>query len=135
MKKVIGMIMAAVMVLTLAGVAFARWNGPGMGRGPGCYQNADTETLKNFRQETLTLREELATKKLDLRAEYDKPEPDTARISSLKKDVSDLRSKIQAIAEKNGLPAWGPGPGGGMMAGSRGPGRGMMMRADCPCSF
>ncbi len=132
MKKGMGMMMAAVMVLTLAGVAFAQRNGPRMGYGPGYYQGADTETLKKFQKETLSLRDELATKKTDLRAEYNKPEPDTARIASLRQDISGLQSKIQAIAEKHGLPAWGPGRGGGMMAG-RGMGRGMM-RVDCPCN-
>lgn len=132
MNKGIGIMMVATMVLALAGSAFARWDGTGMGRGPGCYQSADTETLKKFRQETLSLREELITKKTDLRAEFDKPEPDAAHIATLRKDISDLRLKIQTIAEKNGLPAWGPGPGG-MMAG-RGLGRGIMMRADCPCN-
>ena len=122
MKKVTGMVMAVMAVLLLASAAFAWWDGPGMGNGPGYYSGANSETIKKFQKETLSLRDELEAKQLDLQAEYDKPVPDTVRIASIKKDIIDIQAKIQVVADKHGIPAWG--------SGSRG---GMMMGAGCPC--
>jgi hypothetical protein len=34
MKKVLGVVLVAVLVLAVSGVAMARWGGPGMGMGP-----------------------------------------------------------------------------------------------------
>lgn len=123
MKKtmVIGL-MAAVLILTGSAV-YAWWGGyePGYGAG------ANVETVRKFQKETLSLRDELMVKNLELQSEYDKPVPDTARIASLKKEVIDIQAKIQVVADKHGIPAWGPGSGRGMMAG-----RGMM-GAGCPC--
>lgn len=128
MKKVTGMAMAVMMVLVLVSAAFAWWDGPGMGYGPGSYSGANAETMKKFQKETLSLRDELMTKQIELQAEYDKPVPDTARIASLKKDIIDIQAKIQIVADKQGIPTGGHGPRGGMMMG-----RGMMMGAGCPC--
>lgn len=124
MKKVIGIVMAVMVVLVLASAAFARWGGPGMGYGPGYYSGVDAESMKKFQKETLNLRDELLTKRIELQAEYDKPAPDTAKIASLRKEIIDIQAKIQTVADKYGVPAWGPGRG--MMMG-----RGMM--AGCPC--
>ena len=133
MKTVTTMVMAVMAVFLLASAAFAWWDGPGMGNGPGYYSGANSETMKKFQKETLSLRDDLMTKQLDLQAEYDKPVPDTARIASLKKDIIDIQAKIQIVADKHGVPAWGPGSGGGMMMGRGMMGRGMMMGAGCPC--
>ncbi len=131
MKKVTGMVLAVAMALVFAGTAFAWWDGPGMGYGPGSYSGANAETMKKFQKETFSLRDELMTKQLDLQAEYDKPVPDTARVATLKKDIIDIQAKIQVVADKHGIPAWGPGSGGMMGRGMMG--RGMMMGAGCPC--
>lgn len=128
MKKVTGMVMAVIVVLALASAAFAWWDGPGMGYGPGYYSGANAETMKKFQKETFSLRDDLATKQIELQAEYDKPVPDTARIASLKKDIIDIQAKIQIVADKQGIPAGGLGYGRGMMTG-----RGMMMGAGCTC--
>lgn len=128
MKKVMGMILTVMMVLVFAGAAFAWWDGPGMGYGSGSYSGANAETMKKFQKETLSLRDDLMTRQIDLQAEYDKPVPDTARVATLKKDIIDIQAKIQIVADKHGVPAWGPGSRGGMMMG-----RGMMMGAGCPC--
>ncbi len=131
MKKLMG-IMAIGLVLVLASAAFAWWDGPGMGYGPGYYSGANAETMKKFQKETLSLRDDLMTKQIELQTEYDKPAPDTARIAAIRKDMIDLQAKVQVIADKYGVPAWGSGSGG-MMTG-RGPmGRGMMRAAGCPC--
>ncbi len=133
MKKVTGMVMAVMVVFVSASSAFAWWDGPGMGYGPGSYSGANAETMKKFQKETFSLRDELMTKQLDLQAEYEKPVPDTARIASIRKDIIDIQAKIQVVADKHGVPAWGSGSGGGMMMGRGMMGRGMMMGAGCPC--
>ncbi|MDA8423137.1 MAG: hypothetical protein M0Z89_07360 [Nitrospiraceae bacterium] len=118
MKKMTGMIIAVAAMLVLASAAFAWWDGPGMGYGPGYYSGANAETMKKFQKETLSLRDEFMTKRIELRSEYDKPAPDTARIAALQKDIIDIQAKIQVVADKNGVPAWGPGPRRGMMTGA-----------------
>ncbi len=132
MKKVTGVVMASMVVLVLASAAFAWWDGPGMGYGPGYYSGANTDTMRTFQKDTLSLRDEMEAKQLDLQAEYDKPAPDTARIAALKKDIIDIQAKIQIVADKHGVPAWGPGSGG-MMMGRGMTGRGMMTRVGCSC--
>lgn len=131
MKKimVIGLIVTLSLLLTTA--VFAAWGGCGMSSGA----SANIESIKKFQKETLSLRDDLFTKRLELQKEAGKPESDTARITALRKEVIDLQGKIQEAADKYGLPAWdsmggmmghgmmGPMMGGGMM------GRGMMMGA------
>jgi hypothetical protein len=73
--------------------------------------------VKKFQRETLALRDELAAKRVDLEDEYDKAEPDRARVASLRKDIVDLEAKIQTVADKHGIRPWGRGHGRGMMRG------------------
>jgi hypothetical protein len=84
----------------------------------------DVNALRQFQKETLPLRDELAAKNLELRNEYWKQNPNQNTIAQLRTDIADLRTKIQATAEKRGLPAWG---NGARMAG-RGYGYGTGMR-------
>ena len=115
MKKRTLVVMTAVLSLTLlaAGSAFARWGG-GYGmmdargeRGYGnCYWNdegrpsVDPESMVKFQKETLPLRDERLTKRLELSQEYDKEAPDADRIAQLRKDLIDLDTKIAKIADK-----------------------------------
>ncbi len=115
MKKVTGVVMASMVVLVLASAAFAWWDGPGMGYGPGYYSGANAETMRKYQKETLSLRDDLASKQLDLQVEYDKPVPDAARIASIRKDIADIEAKIQVVADNYGVSSWGHGPRGGMM--------------------
>lgn len=113
MKKgtVIGLVIVVGLLLT--GAVYAWWPGGGYGMG---YYGAGTnvETIKKFQKETLSLRDELMTKNLELQNEYNKPVPDTNRIATLRKDIIDIQAKIQTVAEKYGV----SGPMGGMMMGS-----------------
>jgi hypothetical protein len=84
----------------------------------------DVKALRQFQKETLPLRDEMMAKRLEIRNEYSQAKPNLERIATLQKEMIDLRTKIQAAAEKNGLPAWGPGSGMGRGAGF-GRGRGM----------
>ncbi|MFA5180455.1 MAG: hypothetical protein WC405_03985 [Syntrophales bacterium] len=127
MKKM--MLTAGLVVvagLFVVGAAFA-WCGSGMGYGPGYYgRGANTQTVRNLQRETLSMRDALMAKEIDLENEYMKPAPDVARIASIKKEIIDIQAKIQVVADKYGAPAWGPGYGGRM-------GGGMMAGAGCPC--
>jgi hypothetical protein len=80
------------------------------------------------------LRDEMMTKGMELRNEFAKDNPDKGQIDRLKGEMKDLRTRIQAAAEKNGLPAWGMGRGGrGGSWGCGGPGKrgGRMMGYGC----
>lgn len=114
-----------VALLVVGGAVYAHgpW-GYSMGYGAG----VNVENVKKFQKETLSLRDELITKRLELQNEYSKPQPDYDRIGTLRKEIVDIQTKIQASADKYGVPALGSGYGmrHGMM------GRGMMGDA-CPC--
>lgn len=124
MKKLVSGI-TLVVILLAAGGAYAWWGGYGPGYAAA---GVNVENMKKFQKETLTLRDELMTKELDLQNEYAKEAPDTKRIAALKKDIIDIEAKIQTIAEKNGLPTAGYTDGArgrgmrgrGMMAGGPG---------------
>lgn len=74
----------------------------------------DPETMKKFQKETLSLREELMFKEYELRYEYNKEFPDSNHISKLRKEISELETKIQATADKYGIPIYGGMMGYGM---------------------
>ncbi|MDI6743931.1 MAG: hypothetical protein QMD07_00985 [Thermodesulfovibrionales bacterium] len=126
MKRAVIISLTLVVGLFLTGAAYAMWGG--YGSGP-CITatGADVETVKKFQKETLSLRDEIMTKKLELQSEYNKPAPDTNRIAALQKEIIDLQTKIQAAAEKHGITAGGAMGGhmGGMMMGRGMMGRGM----------
>ena len=63
-------------------------------------QNTDIEKMKQFQNETLTQREELMTKKLELRKEYEKEAPDGNRINTLKQEIRDLKASVKEAANK-----------------------------------
>ncbi len=132
MKKTKAVMVATLVVMAVAGLfiaggAYAGWGG---GYGP-CYMTgANAETVQKFRHETVSLRDELVTKRIELRNEYNKPVQDANRIAELQKDIIDLQTKIHAAADKYGLAAGGYGMGRGMMNGTGG--RGMMMGYPCP---
>ena len=133
MKKGIAMSMALLAVLVLSSAVYAWWGDCGMG----CSDtNASVENMKKFQKETLSLRDELMTMKLELRDEYDKPAPDINRIAAIKKEIIDQQVKIQTVAGKYGLQ-----PGEAMKRDRTGhgkKGRGMMgtdMMAGCGCRY
>lgn len=113
MKKrtlvILGLVLS--MSLIVAGSAFARWGGgygmmgAGYDRGPGdCYRaDVDTESMVKFQKETLALRDELLTRRLELRQEYGKDSPDADLIAKLRKDIIDVETKIDKVAGKYDL--------------------------------
>jgi zinc resistance-associated protein len=136
MKRAMIISLTVVIGLFLTGAAYAMWGGSGAGT---CITatGADVETVKKFQKETLSLRDEIMTKKLELHSEYNKPTPDPNRIAAIQKEVIDLKAKIHEIANKHGIkvPAGQGMTGRGMM----GKGHGMMgkmkgMGNPCPMS-
>ena len=122
MKKLLVVALVVAVGFLLGTVAYSS----GGGYGPWSGNQVDVNKVKAFQKETLPLRDELITKRLELRNEYGKDTPDQGRVTALQKDISDLQTKIQSAAQKEGLPAWGPGS---MMAGGGwGHGPGMMGR-------
>jgi zinc resistance-associated protein len=106
MKKVLVATLVVAAGLLVGSMAFAAW-GPGHGPGPG--SQVDVQAFRNFQKETLSLRDEMMAKRLELRNEFSKEKPDQTRIATLQKEMIDLRTKIQESAQKNGLPNWGQG--------------------------
>ncbi|MCX7991742.1 MAG: hypothetical protein N2999_06900 [Proteobacteria bacterium] len=67
------------------------------------YSSVNVENLKKFQKETIALRDDLFTKKIELEQEYSKEKKDYDKITALKKDIVSLQTKIQATAEKYGI--------------------------------
>ncbi len=119
MKKrtlvVLGLVLS--MSLIVAGSAFARWGGGygmmggGYDRGPGNYYQSEVnpESMIKFQKETLSLRDELLTKRLELSQEYDKDTSDADRIGQLRKGIIDVQTKIQKVADKYDIGSAGQG--------------------------
>lgn len=105
MKKLMVAAMAAL-VLGLAGTfAYALQDGPS--------RQVDVNAFRQFQKETLPLRDEMMAKGLELRNEYAKEKPDQNKITKLRSEMTDLRTRIQASADKQGLQGYGYGPGSG----------------------
>jgi hypothetical protein len=114
MKKrtlvVLGMVLS--MSLIVAGSSFARGGGgygmmgAGYDRGAGdCYRaegraDVDVESVTKFRKETLQMRDNLLTRRLELSQEYNKENPDADRIGKLRKDIVDIETSIAKVADK-----------------------------------
>lgn len=118
MKKLMVVALIVVFGALLSTVAVAAWT---KGQGPGPDAQVDVNAFRNFQKETLPLRDEMAVKRLELRNEFSKSNPDQAKIAALKEEMIALRTQISDAAKKNGLPDRGFGPG---YAGRGGYGRG-----------
>ncbi|GLI39538.1 hypothetical protein KI811_16000 [Geobacter hydrogenophilus] len=60
----------------------------------------NAETVKQFRQNTATLREQLSAKNLELRQQYGYDGLNTSRIDELEGQLRELKEKIKAEARK-----------------------------------
>ena len=123
-RSIVVTVLVAALGLFIAGGAYAWWGGYGMG-----YQGTNPEAAQNFQNETLSLRQAIMAKQLELQNEYNKPAPNTNRIAALQKEIIDLQTKIQTVADKYGISG---GHMGGMMMGRGMMGPGMMMMDMCP---
>lgn len=127
MKAIMIVLVAVTALVIIGGVVYA--HGP-WGWWMGYEADTNIENLRKFQKETLSLRDELITKRLELQAEYSKPQRDYDRISTLRKEIVDIQTKIQAVADKYGIPD--KGERHGMRHGMRG--YGMMGYCPCPVS-
>lgn len=134
MKKAMVIGLAVVIGLFLVSAVYAVQGGHGShgaGTCPNTPSNVDVETLKKFHKETFSLRDEIMTKKIELRGEYSKQTPDTNRIATIQKEIIDLKAKVQEIANKYGIKGHA---GHGMMGrGMMGTGHGMMGKMNNMC--
>jgi hypothetical protein len=122
MKKTVvtvALVLLAGLVVAGAASAWCTWGGSGGWSRGGYgtrYGTVDTERFRNFQKDTLSLREEMMSKNLELQNEYSKPTPDPKRVAALEKETIDLQTKIQEVADKYGISGQGRGyPGRGMM--------------------
>ncbi len=96
-KTIIGILV--VMGVLIMGTVFAFGHrGPS---GTNACQNLDIEKVKQFQKETLSQRDELMTKKLELKKEDGKEVPDDKRIGILKQEIRDLKVSIKQAADKH----------------------------------
>lgn len=107
MKKWIWVGLILVSSLVLISAVYAHL--PGKGYGSGWLCNADSESVKKFQRDTLSLRDELISKRFEIREEYSKEKPDLDKIATLKKEIVDIRTEIRKKAQAAGLPAWKDG--------------------------
>jgi Spy/CpxP family protein refolding chaperone len=112
--------------------------GHGPGQGPGWTQLTPeqraeaTKVRADFLNETLALRQKLATKKVELSTLRHQPTPDQAKIKAAADEMVDLgaqlakkRNEYMAKYPNAFGPGMGRGMGGGMCGGGMGGGKGM----------
>jgi len=99
---IVVLIAAAALVFVSAVYAYPPGNGNNICRSG----NIDTGAVKKFQKETLPFRDELITRKLDLRKEFSKRTPDRDRIAALQKEIIDIRTKIIKKADESGVPRY-----------------------------
>ena len=128
MKRFMAISLVVTAIVLISAAVYAHWDGYGMGYGAG----TNVGTMTKFQKETLSLRDELTTKNLELQNEYAKSVTDTGRIVTLKKEIIDLEANIQGIADKYNMPS------GVYMGGRTGYGMGHgygMMGRGCGCGW
>jgi glutamine synthetase type III len=100
MKTIIGLLVITGILITGAVYAAGDWD---QNKINDC-QNVDIEKVKQFQNETSGLRDDLVVKKLELRNERMKQDPDTDKIATLRNEIMEIRHKIRGIADKYEVP-------------------------------
>jgi hypothetical protein len=124
-KGVIVLLIAAAVLILVSAVYAYR---PDEGYRNCQMQNADIDSVKKFQKDTLSLRDELITKKIELRKEVNKENPDRGRIASIQKEIIDIKTKIHQKADETGV-HWQKRVGTGC---DRISGKGIMRRCQDP---
>jgi hypothetical protein len=99
-RTIIVFVVVLGLIITSAVYAFCYRGTNGMNT----WQATDIEKIKQFQKDTLSLRDELITKRLELRNECGKQVPDTDRITTLRQEIRGLRVRIQEVADKSEVP-------------------------------
>ena len=109
MLSKVKILMVGLSLVAMAGVAVAAGPGYGFGKNANCpgfnqlNLTPEQKTKLNELQEkqwkdTVSLRNEMQTKRLELRTLWTAPNPDKNKILAKQKEVSELRDKLQAKA-------------------------------------
>jgi len=119
MKKRNLMIVGLVLSLSMlaAGSAFARWDGDYGAKGQRGYNcwasedgsDVDLEGVIKFKKETLGLRDQLLTKRLELKQEYNKENPNADTVGKMRKEIVDIQTSIAKVAASYDLGDFGKG--------------------------
>jgi len=115
MKRKTIICLVVVLGIVLLGAVYASGQ-RGDPSGVNACQNVDIEKVKQFQKETMSLRDDLMIKKIELRKEYKQPAPDSDRINTLKQEIRDRKASIREAANKAGVDlrcVRGPHRGGG----------------------
>lgn len=97
------MAIGLALVLTVLG-GTAVYAGMGCNGGAGMFgDNPDIEKVRTFQKETSAERDDMMVKRLELQQELAKKSPDKTKIEALRKEMIDLRTKIQTSAKNQGL--------------------------------
>jgi hypothetical protein len=70
-----------------------------------CGKCAGEEKIRQFKQDTAELSSALKAKDIELREQYTYNSIDTHKVGALEAEVKDIKDKINAAAQKYGIPA------------------------------
>jgi Spy/CpxP family protein refolding chaperone len=110
MKKIVKSCVIGLAIAALTGTAFAAGPGYGMGKNANCPAWGDRLNLtpdqktklgdlrEKHWKDTVSLRNEMQTKRLELRTLWTAPNPDRDKILAKQKELNALRDKMQAKA-------------------------------------
>ena len=101
MRKGVIVLLIAAAVLILVSAVYA--HRPDGGYRTCQMQNADLDSVKKFQKDTLSLRDELITKKIELRKEINKENPNREHIATIRKEIIDIKTKIHQKADETGV--------------------------------
>ena len=118
MKRFLALSTACALALAIGSTAFALCSKEGgcdnCGQGgrfmqniPGSAPAAESAAFRQFRMNTLDLRQEMMNKRFDLQRENLKATPDAAKVAGLKSDIRAIQAKINGIRLQSGLPDTG----------------------------
>ena len=102
MRKGVISVVALTVALMFVPAVYAYLPGYGPQKGTVC--DVDPAKVKKFHKETVSLRDQLVTKKLELRREFARKHPDRVRIASIQKEIVEIRAKIMKMADAAGMP-------------------------------
>jgi Spy/CpxP family protein refolding chaperone len=137
MASKLKILLMGLALIALAGSAIAAGPGSGFGRNPDCPSGMDPlnltteqktklgELKEKHWKDTISLRNEMQVKRLELRTLWTAPNPDKNKILTKQKELNELRDKMQAKAtdfrldirkaltpeQAAQLGTMGPGPG------------------------
>jgi len=115
MKKFLATVTACALALAIGGTALAQCRKGGgcdnCNQGgqlnqinPGSATAGEPDIYRQFRQNTLDLRQEMMNKRFELQRENLKATPDAARVAGIKADITAIQAKINQIRIQSGLP-------------------------------